>query len=138
MSVIQKIYAVGDIIQPVSSEYAQKYPAWLKVSSFNPKTHLYQLCKPFAREIVLELSGSEIQRRSVHLKMRYEDLENKHVVIVDPGDMELSNMVLCVALAHLEKEGYLVSSIDNYGSQIYRMKGAFETTQLTRPSETDA
>ena len=133
---IQKIYMVGDIVQPTDITLAQQHPAWLKVVSFNPTTRLYQLAKPLSKnEAVTELSGNEIRRRSVHLKMRYEDLLNKRLVIVDAGDMELSNMVLCMALQSLEKEGYLSSSMDTYGALIYRLRGVFETSQLTRPSQ---
>lgn len=125
---IQKIYMVGDIVQPVDFDKAQQYPAWLKVVSFNPTTKLYSLAKPLTRNLVTEeLLGNEIGRRSINLKMRYEDLMNKRHVIVDPGDLELNNLTLCMALQCLEKEGYITSQIDSYGALIYRLKGVFET-----------
>lgn len=133
---VQKVYMVGDIVQPADFDKAQQYPTWLKVISYNPTTKLYQLAKPLTRnQVVEELMGNAIGRRSLNLKMRYEDLINKRNVIVDPGDLDMTNMTLCMALQALEKEGYLTSTMDTYGALIYRLKGVFETSQLTRPSE---
>lgn len=130
---VQKIYMVGDIVQPADFEKAQQHPSWLKVIAYNPTTRLYQLAKPLTRnQVVEELIGNAIGRRSVNLKMRYEDIMNKRNVIVDPGDLDMSNITLCMALQALEKEGFLASSIDTYGALIYRLKGVFETPPLTR------